>query len=125
MSIDINSPESRKALAKMMIKLFDHWEIEAEDRLELLGLDADDPSILDQFRSGKEPLPETGDTMVRVSWLLTVHKMLDLLYQYNEDIRYSWVNRRNNAFDSQTPLYVMRVQGLAGIKRIAAYLGSI
>jgi hypothetical protein len=63
--------------------------------------------------------------MVRVSWLLTVHKMLGLLYQYNEDIRYSWVNRRNNAFDSQTPLNVMRVQGLAGIKRIAVYLGSI
>ena len=125
MSIDINSPESRKALAKMMIKLFDHWEIEAEDRLELLGLDADDPSLLDQFRSGEVPLPETGDTMVRVSWLLTVHKMLGLLYQYNEDIRYSWVNRRNNAFDSQTPLNVMRVQGLAGIKRIAVYLGSI
>jgi hypothetical protein len=51
--------------------------------------------------------------------------MLGLLYQYNEDIRYSWVNRRNNAFDSQTPLNVMRVQGLAGIKRIAVYLGSI
>ena len=43
MSVDINSPESRRALAKMMIKLFDLWGIEAGDRLELLGLDADDP----------------------------------------------------------------------------------
>jgi hypothetical protein len=80
MSIDINSPDSRKALAKIMIKLFDHWGIEAGDRLELLGLDADCQGILDQFRSGEAALPEVGETMERVSWLLTVHKALRIPY---------------------------------------------
>jgi hypothetical protein len=122
MTVDINSPEARKALTKMMIKLFDLWGLEAGDRLILLGLDAEDPGILDMFRSSEVPLPGTGDTMERVSWLLSVHKLLGLLYPYNEDIRYSWVNRRNRAFDNQTPLTVMKEQGLAGIMRVVQYL---
>ena len=121
-NIDIKSPESRKALAKMIIKLFDHWGLEAGDRLELLGLDAEDPSILDLFRIGEAELPDTGDTMERVSWLLTVHKALGILYPYNEDIRYSWVNRRNKAFDKLTPLAVMKEQRLVGIMRVSNYL---
>ena len=79
--------DMRKALAKMMIKLFDLWGLEAADRLELLGLDAENLSILDLFRTGKSELSD-GDTMERTSWLLTIHKSLGLLYPYNEDIRY-------------------------------------
>jgi hypothetical protein len=120
--MDINSPESRKALAKMVTSLFDFWGISAGDRLELLGLDADDPGILDQFRSGEVPLPEAGDTMERVSRLLTVHKSLRILYPYNEDICYSWVNRRNRSFDNLTPLDVMKTQGFVGIMSVANYL---
>ena len=115
--------EMRRSLAKIMIKLFDLWGIkEAGDRLELLGLDADNPGILDQFWTGESELPDTGDTMERTSWLLTIHKSLGLLYPYNEDIRYSWGNRRNKAFENLTPLAVMKDQGLVGIMRVTNYL---
>jgi hypothetical protein len=124
-NIDINSPESRRTLAKTMIKLFDHWGIEAGDQLILLGLDADCQGIQDQFRSGEAALPETGETMERVSWLLTVHKALRIAYSYNRDLVYQWVTANNRRFGGKAPLDVMKHEGLAGIKMIAVYLESI
>ena len=125
MRIDLNSPKSRKALARMMIKLFDHWGLEAADRLELLGLDTEDPGILDQFRSGEAPIPETGDTMERVSCLLTVHKELRTIFPHNRDLVYRWVTNPTMSLKGKTPLYVMKVQELAGIKRVIQVLKSI
>jgi hypothetical protein len=58
----------------------------------------------------------------RVGWLLSIHKALRLLYPRNEDIRSSWVNRRNAAFDNLAPLDVMKEQGIIGIARVARYL---
>ena len=125
MSIDINSPESRKALAKMVTKLFSLWGLEPVDQLALLGLDPADEDLLDCLRSGEAELPETGETMERVSWLLTVHKALRIAYPYNRDLVYRWVTAKNLRYDGRTPLEIMRQEGLAGIKRIAVYLESI
>ncbi|MDD5286061.1 MAG: MbcA/ParS/Xre antitoxin family protein, partial [Desulfuromonadaceae bacterium] len=69
-----------------------------------------------------EALPESRDTLDRVGWLMAIHKALGLLYPYNEDVRYSWVTRRNKAFDNLTPLDVMREQGIIGIARVSRYL---
>jgi len=125
MTVDINSPESRKTLAKMMIKLFDHWGLETSDRLELLGIDADCQGILDQFRSGEVALHETGETMERVSWLLTIHKSLGTAYPYNRDLVYRWVTAKNQRYGGKTPLEIMKQEGLTGIKKIAVYLEQI
>jgi hypothetical protein len=53
---------------------------------------------------------------------MSIHKGLGLLYPYNEDVRYSWVNRRNKAFDNLAPLDVMREHGIIGIARVARYI---
>jgi len=58
----------------------------------------------------------------RVGWLLAIHTALRLLYPRNEELRYSWVNRRNAAFDNLTPLAVMKEQGIIGIARVSRYL---
>jgi hypothetical protein len=122
-SADINifAPESRSALAKMVTKLFQLWDLSTADQLELLGLSAKSRAMLTKYRNG-DALPESRDTLDRVGWLMAIHKALGLLYPYNEDIRYSWVNRRNKAFDNLTPLDVMREQGIIGIARVARYL---
>ena len=80
MSVDLNSPEARRALTKMMIKLFDLWGLEDGDRLVLLGLDPADTNLLGRLRNGEAELPETGETPDRVGWLLTVHKALRIAY---------------------------------------------
>ena len=61
----------------------------------------------------------------RIGWLLSIHKSLRLLYPRNENIRYSWVKRRNQILDSRTPLEVMKKQGLIGIARVSRYLDHL
>lgn len=119
--VDLESAESRKALATLVIKLFHLWDLDTASQLELLGLSPKSRSMLSKYAKG-EALPSTRDMYDRVGWLLAIHKALRLLYPRNEDIRYSWVNRRNVAFDNLSPLDVMREQGIIGIARVARYL---
>ncbi len=116
-----SSSESRGALAQMITKLFSLWSLSTKDQLELLGMNAKNRVILSKYRNG-EPLSESRDTIDRVGWLLAIHKALGLLYPYSEEIRYSWVNRRNEAFNNLTPLEVMKEQGILGIVRVSRFL---
>ena len=119
--IDLSSNDSRSALAKLVVKLFLRWGLSTADQLELLGLSPNSRAMLSKYGKG-EALPATRDILDRVGWLLAIHKALSLLYPKNEDIRYSWVSRRNTAFDNLTPLTVMKEQGIIGIAKVARYL---
>lgn len=119
--IDLASEESRGALSKMVIKLFRLWNLSTADQLELLGLSPKSRAMLARYGKG-EALPGTRDILDRVGWLLAIHKALRLLYPQNEDIRYSWVSRRNAAFHNLSPLTVMKEQGIIGIAKVARYL---
>lgn len=119
--LNLQEPEARGALAKMVIKLFAHWDLSTSDQLELLGLSTKSRALLAKYARG-EALPEGRDSLDRVGWLLAIHKALRLLYPQNPEIRYSWVNRRNTAFGNLTPLTVMKEQGIIGLARVARYL---
>nr|WP_246551384.1 MbcA/ParS/Xre antitoxin family protein [Geobacter hydrogenophilus] len=108
-------------MAKIIMKLFTHWGLSTADQLELLGLSPKSRGLLARYAKG-EALPEGRDSLDRVGYLLAIHKSLRLLYPYNPEIRYSWVNRRNTAFNNLTPLAVMKEQGIIGLARVARYL---
>ena len=121
MELDLQSPEARGELAKMVIQLFTHWGLSTSDQLELLGLSTKSRGLLARYAKG-EALPEGRDSLDRVGWLLSIHKALRLLYPHNPEIRYTWVSRRNTAFANLTPLAVMKEQGIIGLARVARYL---
>ena len=54
---DLDSEESRQKLTKMVMRLFDHWELTTADQLELLGLSANSRRLLTQYRK-KGVLPK-------------------------------------------------------------------
>ena len=118
---DITSDESRIGLAKLITKLFDLWELSTTDRLELLGQSPSSRANLAKYRNGA-PLPNLRDLLDRAGWLLSIHKSLRLLYPYNETLRYSWVSRRNKAFDNLTPLELMQQEGIIGLAKVSRYL---
>jgi hypothetical protein len=120
-AVDLKTNESRQALARMVIRLFQHWSISTADQLNLLGLSETSRAMLSRYSRG-EALSSTRDMQDRVGWLLSIHKALRLLYPRNEELRYSWVNRRNAAFDNLTPLSVMKEQGIIGLARVSRYL---
>jgi len=119
--IDLSSEDSRSALSKMVIRLFHLWDLSTADQLELLGLSPKSRAMLAKYGKG-EALPGARDILDRAGWLLAIHKALRLLYPRNEEICYSWVSRRNTAFDNLTPLAVMKEQGIIGIAKVARYL---
>jgi hypothetical protein len=119
--IDIESSEARKKLALMVTRLFELWKITTADQLELLGLSRTSRAQISKYRSGGA-VPSSRDMLDRIGWLLSIHKSLRLLYPRNENIRYTWVKRRNRVLEDQRPLDIMKYQGLIGVARVARYL---
>ena len=122
--INIENSDARRKLARMVTRLFELWELPSADQLELLGLSRTSRAQLSKYRKGGA-LPSSRDMLDRIGWLLSIHKSLRLLYPRNENIRYTWVKRRNQILDNQRPLDIMKHQGLIGIARIARYLDFI
>ena len=119
--IDIESSKARKKLARMVTRLFELWKLTTADQLELLGLSRTSRAQISRYRNGGA-VPSSRDMLDRIGWLLSIHKSLRLLYPRNENIRYTWIMRRNRILEDQRPLDIMKSQGLIGIARVARYL---
>jgi hypothetical protein len=119
--VNIENSDARRKLARMVTRLFELWELPTADQLELLGLSRTSRAQISKYRKGGA-LPSSRDMLDRIGWLLSIHKSLRLLYPRNENIRYTWVKRRNRILDDQRPLDIMKHQGLIGIARVARYL---
>ena len=117
-----NGEEERAALARMTMRLFEHWALSLADQATLLGLSPGTRSTLARYRRGAAPLPNTPDLLDRVGHLLGIHKSLRLLFPHNRDLVYRWVNAPNRRFDGKTPLEVMREHGFLGIVAVRRYL---
>jgi len=119
--VDLTTEESRSKQAVLISNLFDHWKLNTENQLNLLGLSSTSRSMLGKYRKGN-PLSSSRDMQDRAGWLFAIHKALRLLYPRNPDLRYSWVSRRNRAFNNLAPLDLMKDEGLIGIAKVARYL---
>lgn len=120
-TVDIHSAESRGHLAKLVMNLFEKWELSTSDQLELLGLSTSSRALLTKFKRG-DPLPNSRDVLDRVGWLLAIHKGLRLLFPHNPEILYTWVKRRNGLIQNRTPLEIMLEEGLVGVMKTSRFV---
>ena len=111
----------RGALAKMVLTLFDHWNLTTEDQAMLLGLASTNRAALSRYRKG-EPIGASRDQYDRVGHLLAIHKNLRLLFPKNRELAYRWISTRNKAFDNLTPVEVINEWGFAGLLLVRSYL---
>lgn len=111
----------RGAIAKMLMRLFEHWAISTEDQLDLLGLASDNRGALTRYRKGS-PISPSRDAIERAGHLLAIHKNLRLLFPHNRELAYKWVSTRNKAFEGATPVEVIRNYGFAGLLMVRSYL---
>jgi len=114
--------ENRKKLARLIMNLFSQWDLDTATQLNLLGLSTSSRALLSSYKKGTKPLPNTRDLFDRAGFLLSIHKSLRILYPNNENIRYTWIKRKNGAFENQTPLELMKNQGIIGLAKIARFL---
>lgn len=111
----------RGAIAKMLMQLFEHWQLSTEEQLDALGLSTGNRSALGRYRKG-EPISQNRDMLERAGHLLAIHKNLRLLFPHNRDLAYAWMRTRNKAFEGRTPIETIREWGFPGLLMVRAYL---
>lgn len=119
--ISLPISEDRGAIARMVMKLFEHWQLTTEEQVALLGLAGNNRAALARYRKG-EAIGTSRDQYERVGHLLGIHKNLRLLFPHNRDLAYQWMSTRNRAFDNRTPVEVISEWGFAGLLMVRTYL---
>ena len=94
-------------VAKALMRLFTHWVLDDSTQLKLLGLPVSDSTMLQDMRNGIHGLPSEKDIRTRASDLLTIHKLLRILYPRNSELLYGWVNMHNKKLNELRPIDVM------------------
>ena len=118
--IDLHQRQNRERLAKMVVQLFDHWQLSAPDQALLLGLSPASRATVARYRSG-EPLADNADLLSRAGHLLGIHKALRILFPHDRDLAYRWVSTPNRRFGERKPLETLK-QGYEGILAVRRYL---
>lgn len=111
----------RGALARMLVNLFEHWQLSSEEQLEMLGLASANRAALARYRKG-EPIAPSRDMLERAGHLFGIHKSLRLLFPRDRNLAYAWMRSPNRAFGGLRPADVVREHGFAGLLMLRAYL---
>jgi len=120
-SIIAPNETDRTRIGKMLMTLFDHWDLTTSQQLSLLGLSKDNRSALSNYRKGRA-LANDRDKLERAGILLSVHKSLRLLFPHNRALAYAWMRQPNRAFQGVSPVDVIDQQGMIGLYLVRAYL---
>ena len=89
---------NRGAIAKMLMQLFEHWQVSTSDQLDMLGLAQNNRAALSRYKKG-EPISSSRDSIERAGHLLAIHKNLRLLFPHNRELAYHWMSTKNMAFE--------------------------
>lgn len=116
---DPHSREGRIALAGMITKLFELWELPLEDQLAFLGISS--RTTLTRYRKGG-PFANRRDLLDRVGALLAIHRSLRILFSHNREIVYNWMTNPNREFEGHPPASVVREKGFLGLQIVRQYL---
>lgn len=111
--------KDRAICAKMIVRLFKYWKLSTSDQLVLLGLRS--RSTLSRYRNGK-PMSNKRDLIDRVSYLFDIHAQLRLMFPRNRNLVYGWMTAKISDFSNQTPVDIVRRQGVVGLNILHAYL---
>ena len=65
-AIDLHQRQNRERLARMVVQLFDHWQLSAPDQASLLGLSPASRATVARYRNG-EPLADNTDLLARAA----------------------------------------------------------
>ncbi|WP_018649399.1 MULTISPECIES: MbcA/ParS/Xre antitoxin family protein [unclassified Thioalkalivibrio] len=105
----------------MVMQAFDHWGLETDEALAMLGHAPGDVDAHSRYRGG-EPLPDERDALDRAGHILRIHKNLRLLFPHERDKAYRWMKTHNRAFGGCPPVEVVSREGLQGLLRVRGYL---
>ncbi len=93
-------PEHQKVGIQAFVTLMGKWGIDDSDACTLIGIDD-----IELYRSWKQKFiePVSGETMLRISYFLGIHKCLRASYAYPMNL-YSWITSPNERMGGMMPL---------------------
>jgi Antitoxin Xre/MbcA/ParS C-terminal toxin-binding domain/Antitoxin Xre-like helix-turn-helix domain len=116
----LRSSEARGRLARMVVRLFEHWGLSLPEQAGLLGLSISNRASIARYRAGA-PLADSRDLLDRVSCLLGIHKTLRILFPHNRDLAYRWMSSFNRRLQ-QRPVDLVLHRGFEGLIAVRRYL---
>jgi uncharacterized protein (DUF2384 family) len=119
---DLTSLKSRQQLTKMVMRLLDEWQLPTAEQLALLGLRETSRNMLSRYRNLESTIPYDQDKLDRLGILLAIYKNLYDLFPENENLRKSWITRKNSHLNNMRPMDIMLTEGLFGMAHIMRYL---
>ena len=117
---DLHDGKARAQLARMVTRLFDHWQLPLTEQAGLLGLSMSNRASISRYRAG-EPLADNRDLLDRVSCLLGIHKTLRILFPQNRELAYRWMSTSNRRLGMR-PVDVILEHGFEGLLAVRRYL---
>jgi len=117
---DLHGSEDRGRLARMVIRLFEHWALSLPEQSGLLGLSTSNRASIARYRAG-EPLADNRDLLDRVSCLLGIHKTLRIIFPQNRDLAYRWMSTFNRRLGNR-PVDLVLERGFEGLIAVRRYL---
>ena len=117
---DATGRDARSRLARMITRLFEHWNLTTAEQAAALGISSGSRSTLVRYRAG-EPLAEDRDLLDRVSHLLGIHKSLRILFPHDRDLAYRWMTVHNRRLGAR-PIDVIVRYGFEGLLALRRYL---
>jgi hypothetical protein len=115
------SESDRRALAKAVFRLFDHWQLEESEQLALLGIDETAAGALAAMRDQGVLDPSTELTE-RALALLRIFRFLGMLFPDHPDLARRWMRTPQPRLDERAALDAIKLQGMQGIKRVTVLL---
>ena len=120
LAADLHSGKARAQLAKMVTRLFEHWELPLAEQAGLLGLSPTNRASIARYRNG-EPLADNRDLLDRVGCLLGIHKVLRILFPHNRDLAYRWMSTPSRRLEGR-PVDLILERGFEGLLAVRRYL---
>lgn len=112
------SESSQSALA-LFFSLAEKWSLTADQQMRLLG----SPARSTFFKWKKEGGLISGDTLERISHLLSIYKALQILFP-DPDRADEWLRRSDKYFEEYSALDVMLGGKLSDIYRVREYVDA-
>lgn len=116
---DVLTRAEKRAAARVMLKLLDHWRLDEAQVHTILGLNRETQVL---WRAG-DAEGWSRETLWRASVLLNIHKALRTLF--TEPARgYAWVQQPNEAFGGKSAVAEMQTGDPAALERVRASLAA-
>ena len=116
----LRTREARERLARLVTRLFVHWQLSTTEQAALLGLSPENRSTLSRYRKG-EPLADSRDLLDRAGHLLGIHKSLRILFPADRDLAYRWMTTPNRRLAAR-PVDIVMERGFEGLLALRRYL---